>query len=148
MEDKKTVFDEQIEEQEVQAIPDETVVNMPRPFVTWDVRGTSYRLKLTTGVILRLEAQFQTSLVNAVTEEGIPELGVLIPLLQGALQKFNHGIKSTRVEELYDDYVEDGHTIIDLLKDVIYPLMYDAGFFTQAQIDLVTQTMTEVDADL
>jgi len=134
-----TTFDEIIEEtEEVKA----------RPWVDWKVGNEAYKLKLTSAVITRLEKAFGQSILEAVIDKGIPEVGTVIAILQGAMQKYQHGIKSDKVCDIYDEYIAEGHTQIDLLQETIYPLMYDAGFFTAAQFDLMTKTISEVDSEL
>jgi len=117
----------------------------PRPFVVWVVDSTEHRLKLTTAWIQRLEQQFGKSLMLAVTEDGIPATSVILPILQAALQKYNHGMKSNTVENMLDRYIDGGKTIYDLLTEVLYPLMYDAGFFTKAMLEAMTADMAEMD---
>lgn len=138
------IVDEVIEHTETNKMED-NITTMPRPFVIWAVAGKEYRLKLTASWIIKLENQFGKPLMMAVTEDGIPAASVVTTLLQAALQKYNHGIKSSDVEKLYDDYMDAGNTIYTLLNDVIYPLMYDAGFFTRAMLDALTTDLAEMD---
>ena len=126
----------------------EPVTFLRRPYVTWEVGANEYKLRLTTGTIMQLEQKFNTSLLNAVMDEGIPPLSTIITILQAALQKFQHGITSYKTGELLDTYFESGKTQIDLLRETIYPLMGDAGFFTAAQMDMLTKEMENVDTDL
>lgn len=149
--DREFNFDEQIAD-ETETTPDaeETnkILKMPRPFVTWEVGDEVYKLKLTSAVIQKLEATFKTSLMNAVLDNGIPTVGVMVAVLQAGLQKYNHGMKSKQVEDLFDTYIDSGKTQIDLLREVIYPLMGDAGFFTPTQVELMTREMDELDSQL
>lgn len=119
-----------------------------RPWLEWKVAGQEYRLKLTTSTIKKLEQQFKTSLLTAVLDEGIPPIGTVVIVLQGALQKYHHGFTSEKVESLIDDYLDEGGTQITLLQDVIYPLMHDAGFFTDAMMALITSAMDDIDTQL
>lgn len=144
MEKTTTIFDEEPKEAETK-LPDEKT---RKPYVEWSVRGQEYKLKLTTGVIRKLEQGFGKSLLSAVLDEGVPSVDVLSTLLQAALQKFHHGMKSYTVDELLDEYFDAGGTQFDLLRDVVYPLMHDAGFFTQAQMDLLTKELSEADSNL
>lgn len=143
--EKKTNF---LDEEMVEAEADVPTEKTRKPYVEWCVREKVYKLKLTTGVIRRLEQGWKKSLLSAVLDEGIPSVDVLSTLLQGALQKFHHGIKSMAVDEMLDEYFDAGGTQIDLLRDVVYPLMHDAGFFTQAQMDLLTKELSEADSNL
>ena len=141
--DNKTIFDEE------EALEKEKVVSITRkPYVEWDVDGKTYKLKLTTSVIRKLEQGFEKSLLTAVLEDGIPPIGTVITLLQAAMQKYHHGIKSYDVELLLDDFIDAGESQISLLQKVIYPLMHDAGFFTTAQMTLLTKELAEMDTNL
>lgn len=143
--ENKTNF---LDEETVKAKADITTEKIRKPYVEWCVREKVYKLKLTTGVIRRLEQGWNKSLLSAVLDEGVPSVDVLSTLLQGALQKFHHGIKSMAVDEILDEYFDAGGTQFDLLQDVVYPLMHDAGFFTQAQMDLLTKELSEADSNL
>lgn len=127
---------------------EETKNVMRRPYVSWTVGGREYKLKLTTGVITKLEQRFGKSLMTAVLDDGIPPLSTVVTMIQAALQKFHHGIKSYDVELMLDEYLDAGGTQISLLKDIVYPLMADAGFFTEAQMKLLTKEMSEADSSL
>ena len=127
---------------------EENVVKMRRPWVLWTVAGSEYKLKLTTNAITKLEQRFNKSLLAAVLDEGIPPVSTVVTILQSALQKYHHGIKSFTVEDILDDYFDAGGTQISLLNDVIYPLMRDAGFFTDAQIEAMEKEIAEADTEL
>ena len=150
MDDKKnlTALDEELAKEPEKETTEPNAIQMKRPWLDWEVGGNSYKLKLTTQIIIKLETAFNDSLLNVVLDKGIPELRDVIAILQGAMQKFQHGMKSANVEELYDQYLEAGKTQIDMLIEVIYPLMYDAGFFTRAQLDLMTREMENLDSNL
>ena len=117
----------------------------PRPFVVWTVDGQDFRLKLTTAWIQKLEQQFKKPLMQAVTDDGIPATSVIVPILQAALQKYNHGIKSNTVNDMLVRYIEGGKNIYDLLNEAIYPLMFDAGFFTKTMLDTMTAELQTMD---
>ena len=149
MDDIRTGFDMEMEAEE-QVVTEEEVkaIDKPRPFLAWELKGKEYKLKLTTQVITKLERQFDAPLMEAVIEKGMPELWVIVAILQGAMLKFQHGMKSEQVANMLDDYFESGKTQIDLLKEVIYPLMYDAGFFTKALLTELVKSLEEIDTAL
>ena len=137
----ETTFDVELEEKEIEQIK-------ARPWLDWTVGDESYKLKLTASVISKLERTLNNSLLEAVIEKGIPEVGTVITIIQAAMQKYHHGMKSENVCAVYDEYIDSGKTQMDLLQEIIYPLMYDAGFFTAAQLRLMTNTISEVDSEL
>lgn len=141
-------IDDELEQEKTMPIDEGKVVKMRRPYVEWEVGGSTYKLKLSSSAITTLERRFNKSLLSAVLDDGIPPVTVTITLLQAALQKFHHGFKSYDVERLYDDYIDAGGTQITLLSDVVYPLMGDAGFFTDGQMKLLTKEISEADSTL
>ncbi len=140
-------IDDEIENENIMPETEEEKT-VRRPYLTWDVAGSEYKLKLTANGITKLEQKFGKSLLVAVLDEGIPPVSTVITILQSALQKFHHGIKSYAVEDMFDAYLDAGGTQITLLKDIVYPLMADAGFFTDAQIKMLTKEIAEADTDL
>lgn len=143
-----TALDEELVNEEVKEPTVENVVPMRQPFHEWTVEGKTYKLKLTTQIIIKLEQAFNDSLLNVVLDKGIPEIRDVVAIIQGAMQKYQHGVKSATVGEIFDAYLEEGHTQIDALRDVLYPLMYDAGFFTKAQMEMMIREMTNIDSNL
>ena len=140
-------IDDELENENIMPVIEEEKT-IRRPYLTWDVAGSEYKLKLTANGITKLEQKFGKSLLVAVLDEGIPPVSTVITILQSALQKFHHGIKSYAVEDMFDAYLDAGGTQITLLKDIVYPLMADAGFFTDAQIKMLTKEIAEADTDL
>lgn len=126
----------------------EVAARKPRPYTPWIVGGKEYKLKLTSSVIAKLEAKFKDSLLNVVLDKGIPPVSVTVTILQAACQKYQHGLRAETVEELYDEYIDDGHTQLDLLAEILLPLMGDAGFFTMKQLELMQQEMQTADQEL
>ena len=103
-----------------------------KPFVPWVVGGTEYRLKLTTMAIVKLESQYKANVLSIISpEEGLPPVGALLSVIQAATQKFEHGLSSSIVADLYDQYVEDGGDMTTLMEEVIMPLLSNSGFFTK-----------------
>lgn len=126
----------------------EKVIPFRKPYTVWEVGGAAYKLKLTAAVITQLESKFKTPLLDAIMADGIPALSTVMTLLQAAAQKYQHGLTSYKIGELLDTYFEEGKSQMDLLRDVIYPLMGDAGFFTAPQMAALTKELETVDTDL
>ena len=58
----------------------------------------------------------------------LPPLKVMLVVIHGALQKFEHGTTLDDVYDLNDEYVENGGDQTSLLMDVIIPLFENSGF--------------------
>ena len=112
------------------------------PFAYWEVGGKEYKLKLTTAVICQLEDKFKCNLMNILSNYGgMPPLAMMLTIAQGAMKTWEHGIKYTDVQNMFDKYCEDGGTQLSFLTDVLIPIFTVSGFFSEDQ-------QTEVDRKL
>lgn len=116
-----------------------------RPFHYWTVRGREYRLKLNTSMIQKLENKYKCNMMNLVASDSIPPLGIMLTIIQAAMVPWEHGIRYGRVEELYDQYLEEGGSQIDLYSKVIMPTMAVSGFFTQELVDSMMKDVEQMD---
>ena len=107
------------------------------PFMIWNVGGVDYRLKLTASMICKLEDKYKRNLLKMVDD--IPPLSVMLTIVQAAMQKYNHGITFSKVQDLYDIYTEDGGNQIDFFTDVVMELFTVSGFFTETQAEKVEE---------
>lgn len=116
-----------------------------RPFHYWEVRDTTYKLKLTTATIERLENKYRTNLVNLVGNDGIPPLSVMLTITQQAMVTWHHGITYQDVKKLYDSWTEDGGNQMDFFTKIIMPTMAVSGFFTEKQAESMMESLQEMD---
>lgn len=100
------------------------------PYAVWKVGDEEYKLKLTTAAVTKLEQEFKTNLLNILMNQSMPSLFVMLKITHAAMQKFNHGIKEKEVQELFDQYLEDGGSQTEFLTDVILPTFQASGFFS------------------
>jgi hypothetical protein len=112
------------------------------PFAYWEVGGKEYKLKLTTAVICQLEDKFKCNLMNILQNSGgMPPLAMMLTVAQGAMKTWEHGIKYTDVQNMFDKYCEEGGTQLSFLTNVLIPIFTVSGFFSEDQ-------QTEVDRKL
>lgn len=143
-------FDTEVEaaDNETSVVEMKKVPNRP-PYVMWTVRGTDYKLKLTTAVICRLEEKFKRNLLMVMMDnEGLPPVATMLTVVQAAMQKYHHGYNFVRVQDIYDDYVDEGGSQANMMADVVMPLLAVAGFFTQTQAETMQEAMKEIDSVL
>ena len=116
------------------------VVTVPkrRPFYEWEVGGHTYKLKLGTAVVCKLEEKFRTNLLNVISGDGIPPLGVMLTIIQGAMTQYQHGFTYSKVQTLYDAYTDDGGNQVSFFTDVLMGTMAASGFFTAEQAEELT----------
>ena len=119
-----------------------------RPFVLWTVAGNDYKLKLTASVICKLEQKYKRNLLLLITEEGLPPVATMLTIIQASMQLYNHGITYLSVQNVYDQYVDEGGDQNKLMSDVIMPLLGVSGFFTQNQMEILTEEMKDMDSAL
>lgn len=114
-----------------------------RPFHIWTVGGQDYKLKLNTQMIEALERKYRTNVLNLITVDGLPQLSVMLTVIQAAASPWNHGMNYERVKKLYDAWREEGGSQTDLLSNVLLPVMAVSGFFTEEQADSIMAELTK-----
>lgn len=107
------------------------------PFAIWKVGEEEYKLKLKTSEIERLERMYgMGSIMNPMikAEDGqLPSLVYMLDIIHGAFQKFHHGYTRQDITDLYDDYVENGGSQMELFK-VIMEIFKVSGFFPKESV--------------
>ena len=69
----------------------------------------------------------------------------MLTIIQAAAQKYHHKIDFKKVQNLYDEYVENGGSQIKLLSSVIMPILSVSGFFTQNQMEEIQEKMEDAE---
>ncbi len=118
-----------------------------KPFHYWTVNGEDHKMKLTTGMITKLENKYRTNVMNLITASDIPPLSVMLTIVQAALAPWEHGTTLDRVSGLYDKWLEEGGSQSKLLSHVILPTLAVSGFFTATQAESLMRELEE-NADL
>lgn len=112
------------------------------PYAEWTVGDETYKLKLTTSDICKLEEMFNTSLLNLIGN-GAPALSVMLKITHQAMTKFHHGKKLKDVQELFDQYSEEGGSHTSFMTDVFLPIYQASGFFSQAQAEQMEENLED-----
>jgi len=101
-------------------------------FYTITIGGEEYKLRLTASAIMSIEKKLGKSLFS--TLENIQENLVesIITILWGALQPLNANIPFEKAAGLFDQYIDDGNSFEDLIKE-INALFEASGFFKKGQ---------------
>ena len=97
-----------------------------KPFHYWTVGGRDYRLKLKASNIEKLENKYKCNVMHLVDD--MPALSVMLTIIQAAMLPWEHGVKYDDILNLFDKYVEEGGSQIDLYKDVVIPTLAVSGF--------------------
>ena len=101
-------------------------------YTVWKVENEEYKLRLTASAILAAEKRLGKSIFTALQEMEENLLETVTVVLWAAMQPLNHGITQEQVYALYDAYIDEGHSMEDLLL-VVTQLFEASGFFKAGQ---------------
>lgn len=122
----------------------EEITNVRKPFVVWEVNGVEYKLRLRAMDVSQLEDLFGRSLLSIIGEDDIPALGTMLAIVRRSMEKFQHGTTEEKVCAIYDDYVDEGGSLMNLYVDVVMPLFASSGFFTLSQTKTMLESMEKL----
>lgn len=139
-------FDEVKEDEAKKTEDSEEKKEVRKPYAVWEiVEGKELHLKLTTSAICKLEDKYRRNLLQVITSDDIPPLAIMLTIIQAAAQKYHHKTDLKKVQNLYDEYVENGGGQIKLLSSVIMPILSVSGFFTQNQMEEIQEKMEDAE---
>lgn len=96
------------------------------------IKGTDYRCRLNARNCVELEKKLGKNPINVFTalmgEASYPRVEEMVLIFHASLQAYNHKISLDDAYELFDDYVEEGHTIIDFIPFLL-EVFKVSGFF-------------------
>ncbi len=106
-------------------------------FAIWKIsENKELKLALNTGEVVRLEKRFGGNLVNALIRAGegeLPSLDWMLSIIHGALQKFESGYTLEETFELYDEYVSNGGSQVEMMK-LVTEVFKVSGFFPKQKL--------------
>ena len=101
-------------------------------FMTLCVGGEEYKLRLTASAIVSIEKKLNQSLFTALEHIQDNMVETVTTILWGAMQPLNAGFTTEKAYDLYDEYIDEGNSIEDLMQ-VINGLFEVSGFFKKGQ---------------
>lgn len=91
-------------------------------YTTLTVKDNDYKLRLGAKACVDLEKKLGTNPVNilmAIAEKNeVPSLNTVLTIIQASLSQYNP-MTFEKTYELYDKYVEDGHTMLELIPVIM-----------------------------
>lgn len=119
------------------------ITEIRKPYAVWTVGDEEYRLKLTTADIVRLESRYKKNLMAVMGEDesGMPALAVMLDVTHAAMQKYQHGIKSEKLYEIFDKYLEEGGSQLEFYMSVYMEIFAVSGFFSKRLTDEMMDSM-------
>jgi len=103
-----------------------------KTFHTLKVGENEYKLRLTASAIMAIEKKLGKSLFSALENIQDNMIETITTIIWGALQPFNANFPFDKAAELFDDYIDDGNSIEDLMQE-INTLFETSGFFKMGQ---------------
>ena len=101
--------------------------------VEFTVGTNIYKLQLKTKQCILLEKKLGQSpldLLMKLEDGGLPTLNDMITIITIGMLVHNPSMNENRVADLLDEYVEDGHSYMELLE-VIVELLSKSGYINQ-----------------
>ena len=96
------------------------------------ISGEEYRLRLTVGAILSIEKKLGKSLYTALENIQDNIVETMTTILWGALQPLNGDISFSKALEIFDQYIDEGHSIDDMMQE-LNAMFEVSGFFNKGQ---------------
>jgi len=101
-------------------------------FYTLTVGGNEYNMRLTASAIMSIEKRLGKPLFKALETIQDNMVETITTIIWGAMQPLNAGFTVEKASELFDDYIDDGHSIEELMQE-INGLFEASGFFKKGQ---------------
>ncbi len=90
-------------------------------FVNFEVNNTTYKLRLNTRNVVALEKALGANPLSIFDVQGemLPSVTAMVTVLHAALQQYNHGVSINDAYDIFDAYIEDGHTIDEFIYIIL-----------------------------
>jgi hypothetical protein len=89
-------------------------------YVDFNAGGKDYKLRLNTRNTITLEKQLGCNpLAIFGNGDTMPTITTLVQVLYSSLLQFNHGVTLEDAYNIFDAYLEDGHSATEFLSVVI-----------------------------
>jgi hypothetical protein len=98
------------------------------------IKGESYKLRLTTKASVSLERALgynPISMLMDIEKGKMPKLNDVLIMLQSMLTTYHHNMNMEKVFDLFDDYVEDGGSMFDLIP-IFVKVFEQSGYMSSS----------------
>ena len=87
------------------------------------INNKDYKCRLSARALVDLEKKMGTNPLNIfmaiATKQEVPPLDALIQVFHASLLQFNHGISIDDAYEIYDEFIDEGHNMMDLIPIIM-----------------------------
>ena len=101
-------------------------------FYTLTVNGEENKMRLTASAIMQNEKKQGKPLFKALETIQDNMVETITTIIWGAMQPLNAGFTMEKATELFDDYIDDGRSLEELMLE-INGLFEASGFFKKGQ---------------
>lgn len=103
-------------------------------YVDFIAGNKEYKLRLNTRNIIGLEKQLGCNPIGIFGDgDEVPTVTVMVTILHAALQQLNHGITVNDAYDIFDTWIEDGHSTVDFVKIILD--IYKASGIVPKEVD-------------
>lgn len=89
-------------------------------YIDFEVGTKTYKLRLNTRNIVLLEKQLGCNPLSIFGNgETVPTITVMVAVLHASLQQYNHGITLNDAYDIFDEYLNEGHSSVDFLPVIL-----------------------------
>lgn len=89
-------------------------------YIDFEAGNKAYKLRLTTGATVALEKRLGCNPI-AIFGDGntIPTVTTMVGVLHASLQAYQHNITMEDAYNIFDEWLEDGHSMTDFFTVII-----------------------------
>ena len=89
-------------------------------YVDFTAGNKNYRLRLNTRNTIALEKALGTNPLAIFGDgETLPTITTMVHILHASLQQYNHSITLNDAFDIFDEYLADGHTMMDFIPVIL-----------------------------
>ena len=90
-------------------------------YYEFNAGSKEYKLRLNTRNVVELEKKLGCNpiMIFGIDGDQIPTVSVMVVILHASLQTYNHGVSMNDAYDIFDAYLEDGHTSVDFIKVIM-----------------------------
>lgn len=89
-------------------------------YFDFEAGNQAYKLRLNTRNTVMLEKALGCNPLSIFGNgESIPTITVMVQILHASMQQYHHGITLDKAYDIFDEYLEDGHTSTDFISVIL-----------------------------
>lgn len=89
-------------------------------YVDFEAGNRTYKLRLSTRNTVMLEKQLGCNPLMLFGDGNrIPTITEMVNVLYASLIQYNHGIDLSKAYDIFDAYLDDGHTVTDFIQVIV-----------------------------